>query len=79
MARAIYTVSAGESRGFTNALMEAAEDGVITSDMLLRELLLWMSESEVADFCERSLALRDEDNKPVIRHEDDDEDEDEDN
>ncbi len=76
MAEAFRTVRWGDSRGFTNALLELVEDGMISKDILLEELLSWMSEDEVELFCTRNLLLRDDDNEPIIRREEE-EDEDE--
>lgn len=67
MAEPLYAIGWGNPRGFTDALLEAVDEGLIDRDMLLQSLLAWMSESEVEDFCERNLMLRDEDNEPVIR------------
>jgi hypothetical protein len=76
MAKAFYSVAYGDTRGFTNALLELVEDGMLSKDALIGELLRWMSEDEVEDFCTRNLMLRDDDNMPIIRREDE-EDEDE--
>lgn len=38
------------AREYTNMLIEQAESGLIDSDILVTELLLWMSESEVKQF-----------------------------
>jgi len=67
MAAPFVAVRWGETRGFTNGLLEMVEEGVLPAENLLREVLLWMSEHEVQDFCERSLMLRDEDNEPIVR------------
>lgn len=69
MADAAFEVRWGQSRGFTNALLEAVDEGLVAEGDLLRELLSWISESEVEEFCTGSLMLRDEDNLPVIRRE----------
>lgn len=73
MAEPWIAVNPRESRAYTNALLEVVEEGMLSKDILLQELLLWMSESEVADFCLRSLLLRDDDNLPIIREADEDE------
>lgn len=70
MAEPWIAVNPRESRAYTNALLEVVEEGMLSKDILLQELLLWMSESEVADFCERSLLLRDDDNECIIREAD---------
>lgn len=57
------------ARAYTRALLELVDEGVLDQYVLLTELLLWMSENEVQDFCERNLLLRDEDNQCIIREE----------
>ena len=71
MAEAFRTVGWGEARGFTNALLDLVEEGMISKEILLQELLSWMSEDEVEEFCLRNLALRDDDNEPIIRRKED--------
>jgi hypothetical protein len=75
MAKAFYTVAFGDTRGFTNALLDLVDEGALNRDILIGELLRWMSEDEVEEFCTRNLLLRDDDNEPIIRREDGDEDE----
>lgn len=43
-----------ETRQFTTALLEAVEAGTISADTLIRDLLEWMSESEVQRFGEQN-------------------------
>lgn len=43
-----------ETRQFTTALLEAVEAGTISADALVRDLLEWMSESEVERFGEQN-------------------------
>lgn len=77
MAEAFRLVHSGDTRGFTNAIQDLVEEGLIDRDLLISELLRWMSEDEVEEFCVRNLALRDDDNEPIIRCiEDADEDDD---
>jgi len=76
MAEAFRTISYGETRGFTNALLELVEEGLLDKENLLQLLIAWMSEDEVERFCLRSLDMRDEDNEPFVRHETDTDDED---
>jgi tRNA(Met) C34 N-acetyltransferase TmcA len=71
MAKAFYTVAFGDSRGFTNALLDLVDEGALNRDILIGELLRWMSEDEVEEFCTRNLLLRDDDNEPIIRREED--------
>lgn len=71
MAEAFRIVSWGETRGFTNALLDSVEEGSLKADKLLETLLLWMSEYEVESFCLRSVDMRDADNEPIVRRETD--------
>jgi hypothetical protein len=75
MAEAFRIVSWGETRGFTNALLDSVEEGSLKADKLLETLLLWMGEYEVECFCLRSPDMRDEDNEPIVRRETDSDDE----
>jgi hypothetical protein len=38
------------TRKYTNAILELVDEGVINRDMLIRDLLMWMSEDEVREF-----------------------------
>ena len=76
---AFKTVSKYDSRAFTCALMELVDEGMIDKDLLIQDLLGWLSESEVERFCRKN--YRDDDNESIIRYEHevvDEEDEDED-
>jgi len=42
------------SRRYTCELISLVEDGMLDKDALIRDLLGWMSESEVADFARRN-------------------------
>ena len=42
------------SRRYTCELLSLVEDGMLDKDALIRDLLGWMSESEVADFACRN-------------------------
>lgn len=57
------TVQPHDSRGFTCAVMELVEDGSFDKDSLIRDLLMWMSEGDVREFCERVLV---DDDGPLI-------------
>lgn len=50
-----------KSRQVTNQVLEALEEGRLDKDQLIRDLLMWMSESDVADFAEHTCLLDDED------------------
>ena len=41
------------TRKYTNMILELVDEGVINRDMLIRDLLMWMSEDEVREFYER--------------------------
>lgn len=40
------------TREFTNRMLELVEDGAFVNELLIRDLLTWMSEREVAEFVE---------------------------
>jgi len=48
-------------REYTNKIIEMADEGIVDRDILIRDLLLWMSESDVEDFYDRNLRTDDED------------------
>ena len=48
-------------RKYTNKIIELVDDGILDRDTLIRDLLLWMSESDVEEFYERNLRADDED------------------
>ena len=41
------------TRKYTNMILELVDEHVINKDMLIRDLLMWMSEDEVREFYER--------------------------
>lgn len=43
-----------KSRQVTNQILVAVEEGTLDRDTLIRDLLMWMPESDVADFANRS-------------------------
>ena len=54
-----------DTRAYTSALLEMVDEGSVDRDRLIEDLLGWMSEADVADFCNRY--FRDEDtNTPII-------------
>lgn len=69
MAEALRTVRYGEARGFTYALSELVDEGVLDASNILDMLLYYLSEDEVEEFVTRTIDLRDEDNEPIIRRE----------
>lgn len=42
-------------RKYTNKIIELVDDGILDRDTLIRDLLCWMSESDVEEFYERNL------------------------
>ena len=48
-------------RKYTNKIIELVDDGIVDRDTLIRDLLCWMSESDVEEFYERNLRADDED------------------
>ena len=44
------------ARAYTCAVLEMVDDGVLDEKELIQSLLLWMSEHEVKQFCERNLS-----------------------
>ena len=38
------------TREYTNKIIEMVDEGMVDRDMLIRDLLNWMSESDVEDF-----------------------------
>lgn len=52
-------------RAYTAALLELVDEGAVDRDSLIQDLLGWMSETDVEEFCDRY--FRDEDtNEPLI-------------
>lgn len=62
----MYTVSYGESRGFTNGLHAMLEAGMMSHEAVLDALLCWLSEDEVTNFIQKNWMFRDENNECVI-------------
>jgi hypothetical protein len=58
-----------QSRAYTCALLELVDEGMLDKDTLIENLLGWMSEASVEQFCKRN--LRDDDtNECLIGFED---------
>ena len=47
-------------RKYTNKIIELVDDGILDRDTLIRDLLCWMSESDVEEFYERNLRADDD-------------------
>jgi hypothetical protein len=54
---------ARESRRVTTELLDLVEQGVIDRDSLIRDLLGWMSESDVAEFAHRNDYITDDEDQ----------------
>lgn len=48
-------------RKYTNKVIEMVDEGLLDRDTLIRDLLMWLSESDVEEFYERNLSDHDED------------------
>jgi hypothetical protein len=73
----VKTIDPYDTRAYTCAVLELVDEGMLDKDMLIADLLSWMSEHDVQAFCE--LNLRDDDtNECLIGPEQDDEEEDSD-
>ena len=49
------------SRKYTNKILEMLDDGLLNEEFLIQNLLMWMSEAEVAEFYDRTIAEIEED------------------
>ena len=49
-----------KTREYTNKILELVDDGIVDKDWLIQGLLLWLSESDVAEFYDRNLKADDE-------------------
>ena len=43
-------------RKYTNKIIEMTDEGLLDRDTLIRDLLCWMSESDVEEFYDRNLS-----------------------
>lgn len=62
----MYTVAYGESRGFTKGLHALLEEGMMSPEAVLNELLCWLSEDEVARFVQNNWMFRGDENDCII-------------
>lgn len=67
MAEAWIIVEPQSSRRYTNALLKLMDQGMLDHAVIVEDLVRWMSEDEVREFCQAR--LRDDDNECVIREE----------
>lgn len=49
------------ARKTTNMILEMVAEGTLEKEQLIRDLLMWMSETDVEEFAERNGLLDDED------------------
>lgn len=63
-----------DSRAYTCGLLQMVDEGMVDKDTLIQDLLGWMDEASVKQFCEKN--FRDEDNECVIGPEDDEDEDD---
>ena len=68
-------INPSDSRAYTCAVLELVDEGFLDKDTLIQDLLGWMDEDEVRQFCDKNLR-DDNDNEPLIGPVDEDEDED---
>lgn len=73
MARPVIEVKSGGVRGYTNGLLDAIDEGLVSKDDLINDLLCYLSESDVEDFVQKNYRFRDDDNECMIRVPDEDE------
>ena len=63
-----------KSRAYTNGLLELIDSGLVDKDEIFNQMLCFLSESDVKQFCQ--LNLRDDDNECLVGPADDEDDED---
>lgn len=51
----IVRVNTRKSRAATCAVLDLVEQGALDKESLIRDLLNWMSEDDVREFCEQNL------------------------
>lgn len=64
MAEPLITVDPRNARSYTCAVIELVDEGMLDKSIMVKDLLMWMDESDVRSFCNRH--LRDEDNECMI-------------
>lgn len=65
MAQPYKVINKYDARAYTCGLLDLVEEGMLDRDQLIEDLVTWMSEYEVEQFCKQM--LRDDDNECVIR------------
>ena len=58
-----YSVDKTNSRAYTTLLLDMVEDGIVDKDTLIRNLIGWMSESEVEEFSRTEGYILDDDDE----------------
>ena len=67
MAHPLIEVKSGAVRGYTNALLDAVDEGLVSPADLINDFLCYLSESDVKDFVQKNYRFRDDDNECMIR------------
>ena len=65
-------IDPSDPRAYTCALLELVDEGALDKDTLIQDLLGWMDEGDVEEFCKRN--LRDVDTNECLIGPEDDED-----
>lgn len=65
MAQPYKVINKFDARAYTCALLDLVDEGMLDRDQLIEDLVTWMSEYEVEQFCKQM--LKDDDNECVIR------------
>ena len=65
MAQPWKVLNKNDARAYTCGLLDLVDEGMINKEQLIEDLLTWMSEYEVEQFCKQM--LKDDDNECVIR------------
>lgn len=58
-----YSVDKTNARAYTTLLLDMVEDGIVDKDLLIRNLLGWMSEHEVEEFARTEGYILDDDDE----------------
>ena len=64
----MYSIGVGlgvSARKYTNKILEMHDEGMLHTEFLVRNLLMWMSEAEVKEFYQKVIELVDDENDPI--------------
>ena len=56
-----------KTREYTNKILELVDDGIVDKDWLIQGLLMWLSESDVAEFYDRNLRPDEEEEEYIYQ------------